>query len=195
MRVSKKIFRRILFIALALLVRSERNAFAATKYNYFIYYDASLYTTATGCTPFQSLSNTVSSCSAGCAVIGMVVDSAGNCATAQCSCVCKSSSWPACKRCSTFSSSESCSGGICTTTYTDVITDCNFGATPASTKRCDTGYYGNGTTCTNCTTTQSSATTAGRGSTVITQCYIPANITIAESGIGDYLFTNNCFYS
>lgn len=55
---------------------------------------------------------------------------------------------------------------------------------PASctTYRCNTGYFGNGSTCTSCATATGNANaTSARGSTLITHCYIPNGGTGSDS--------------
>ncbi|MDR0741797.1 MAG: hypothetical protein LBF28_03415 [Rickettsiales bacterium] len=65
-----------------------------------------------------------------------------------------------------------------------------------TTYRCDAGYYGDGETCASCVTaTGHSSATSAKGSTEVTQCYLPAG-TDGSDMTGDWEITGgDCNYS
>ncbi|MCM1294626.1 MAG: hypothetical protein NC311_03630 [Muribaculaceae bacterium] len=85
----------------------------------------------------------------------------------------------------------------CATSSTDTnIVSC----LPSTTYTCAAGYYGTPTllnkTCNKCATTTGhpSATTADRGATQITECYIPAGTAFSDT-TGSGTYSENCNYA
>lgn len=61
--------------------------------------------------------------------------------------------------------------------------------------KCLAGYFGNGATCTKCSTaTGDDSATSAAGSIVITSCYIPSGNSFSDSS-GSGVYTGNCYYS
>lgn len=60
---------------------------------------------------------------------------------------------------------------------------------------CDIGYYGNTTSCTRCPAEGGvNGFTTGRGKSSVTDCYIPAGVTLSDTA-GQYKYGQDCYYT
>jgi len=71
----------------------------------------------------------------------------------------------------------------------------NLSGWTTSSRKCNAGYYLNGTQCVSCAlATGNGAAVSPAGATSITDCYLPAGTTVADAA-GNYKMTGNCSYS